>query len=272
MQRLLLALLLALSAAPAAGQTVLPLQPLRERLRTIQVEVNGVSSTFLLDTGGGVTTITPEFAKRIGCKPWGRLSGHRMFGERLDMQRCDGVAIKAAGFDLGKTTLAVFDPTHLLAPGSTAPDGALALDVLADRIFTLDVAGNRLVIEDEASLARRVENAIELPLLATREVFATDAYVGVDTPRGRLWLLLDSGAGGVLLISRDHAAAFGLDPAQDQPRHHRFDLAQGVTVEGTTVTPEMLLIGNLGMPFMKDYMLTFDLPRQRLWVAPKSRG
>ena len=266
MKSLLAALALLSITAPAVAQTTLPLQPLRERLRTIEVEANGVTSTYLFDTRGGVTTVTPQFAERIGCKPWGRITGHRMFGDRLDMQRCDGVKVRAAGFDLGTATFAVFDPTPLLAPGTTAPDGTLALDVLADKVFTLDVAGNRLIIEDQASLARRIEGATELPLLVTREVFATDPYVGFDTPQGRLWLLLDSGAGGVLLISKDHAAMLGLDPAVEEPRNHRFDLAPGVPVEGLTVTPEMMLTGNLGMPFMKDYVLTFDFPNQRLWV------
>lgn len=253
-------------AAPAFAQTTLPLQPLRERLRTIEVEANGVTSTFLFDTGGGITTITPQFAERIGCKPWGRTTGHRMFGERLDMQRCDGVKIKAAGLDLGQATFAVFDPTHLLAPGTTAPDGTLALDVLADKVFTLDVAGNRLIIEDEASLARRIEGATEIPVLVAREVLSTDIYVAHDTPQGRLWFIVDTGMGGGLLIAKDYAALMGLDPAVETPREHSFDLAPGVPVHGLTVTPEMMLMGNMGMPFIKDYVLTVDMPNQRLWV------
>jgi len=32
------------------------------------------------------------------------------------------------------------------------------------------------------------------------------------------------------------------------------------------ITPEMILQGNLGMPFMKDYVLTIDFPNQRMWV------
>lgn len=258
---------IALSApVPAFAEDVLPLQPLRERLRTIDVEVNGVTSTFLFDTGGGITTITPAFAERIGCKPWGRMTGHRMFGDRLDMKRCDGAAIKAGGLDLGRTTLAVFDPTPLLAPGTTVPDGTLALDVFADKVITVDVAGNRMIVEDENTLPARIEGATELPVIVTREVLAADVYVGWDAPEGRLWFILDSGAGGVLLISKDHAALLGLDPAAEGPQPLRFDLAPGVPVEGLAVTPEMMLYGNLGMPFMKDYVLTIDMPNQRLWV------
>jgi hypothetical protein len=266
MRFLLAAAALLAAAPPVLAENVLALQPLRERLRTIEVEVNGVSSTFLLDTGGGVTTITPQFAERIGCRPWGRLTGYRMFGDRLDMQRCDGTRIRSGGFDLGTATVAVYDPTALLAPGTVVPDGSLAMDVFADKVVTLDVAGDRLIVEDPASLARRIEGATELPLLVTREVPGADAYVGWDTPEGRLWFILDSGAGGVLIMARDTAPLLGLDPAAEAPQPLRFELAPGVPVEGPAITPEMILHGNLGMPFMKDYVLTIDFPNQRLWV------
>lgn len=267
MKRLMLAAVAVLMTAPPAfAQHTLALQPLRERLRTIDVEINGVASTFLLDTGGGVTTITPQFAERIGCRPWGRMTGHRMFGDRLDLQRCDNTRVAAGGLDLGTATVAVFDPTALLAPGTAIPDGALAMDVFADRVVTLDVAGNRLIVEDATSLAARIDGAIELPLRVTREVFGTDPYVGWDAPEGRLWFLLDSGAGGVLLIARDTAPLLNLDPLAEGAQALTFDLAPGVAVEGPAVTPDMILHGNLGMPFMKDYVLTIDFPNQRLWV------
>jgi len=262
----LVATVATLAAGAASAEQPMTLKPLRERLRTIEVTINGHTSDFLFDTGGGVTTITPAFAEKIGCKPWGRITGHRMFGDRLDMQRCDGVTVEAQGVRFEPTTLAVFDPTPLLAPGAAAPDGTLAMDVFKDQVVTLDVAGNRLTIEDEASLARRIEGATELPMRVSREVWGVDPYVGVDTEQGRLWMLLDSGAGGVLLVAKDNAAAFGLSPDAEGPQPLKFDLAPGVPVEGLAVTPEMMLLGNLGMPFMKDYVLTMDFPNQRLWV------
>lgn len=244
----------------------LPLTPLRERLRTIQVAINGQTADFVLDTGGGVTTLSPAFAARIGCKPWGRITGHRMFGDRLDLTRCDDVVIASNGVVLGSTTAAVIDLTPYLQPGQAAPDGSLAMDVFADKVVTLDVAGNRLTIEDQASLPARIAGATEVPLKVSREVWSVDPYIGVDTPRGRLWFILDSGAGGVMLIARDNAADFGLDPMAEGPQPLRFEIAPGLPVEGLAVTPEMMLLGNLGMPFMRDYVLTIDFPNQRLWL------
>src|SRR6267143_6470748 len=64
---------------------------------TVQVKVGNHTGVFLFDTGEGVTTITPQFAKTLGCEPWGRISGFRMSGERLDMERCDNLLFELGG-------------------------------------------------------------------------------------------------------------------------------------------------------------------------------
>lgn len=40
---------------------------LRERLRTVDVLVNGNKGRFHFDTTGGVTMISPDFSKKVGC-------------------------------------------------------------------------------------------------------------------------------------------------------------------------------------------------------------
>jgi len=261
----LIAVLAGVVPAMAVPQS-LPLTPLRERLRNIEVVTNGVPATFMLDTGSGITTISPAFAKKIGCHPWGRITGFRMFGDRLDMQRCDGVRLRIGAVSFAPATLAVVDSTPYLKPGEVAPDGAIGLDLFANRIITLDVAGNHLILEDEGSLAPRLAGATEIPLRVSREVWATDAYAGVDGPQGRLWFLLDSGAGGVLLVAKDHASGFGLNPAAEGPQPLNFTLAPGIPVSGQAVTPDLIMDGNLGMPFLRHYTVTLDLPNQRMWV------
>jgi len=57
---------------------------LRERLRTVEVELNGTPRPSC-PTPGGITTITPGFARRMGCSPWGRATGVQMFGDRIDL-------------------------------------------------------------------------------------------------------------------------------------------------------------------------------------------
>ena len=114
----------------------------------------------------------------------------------------------------------------------------------------------------------------ELPVRISRECSARclSAFVGVPTKEGTAWLILDSGAGGVSLISKDHARLFGLDPEGKEQRL-RYEVAPGVPVDSPVVVTDMIMDGNLGQPFMSRYRITIDLAAGRLWLAkPDERG
>lgn len=44
-------------------------------------------------------------------------------------------------------------------------------------------------------------------------------------------------------------------------------LAPGLRAQGTAFTPDMKLDGNLGMPFLRDRIITPGLQAGRLWIA-----
>jgi hypothetical protein len=77
---------------------------------------------------------------------------------------------------------------------------------------------------------------------------------------------LDSGAGGVSLISKDHAGLFGLDPERKEQRL-TYEVAPGLPIDSPVVVTDMIMDGNLGQPFMSQYVITFDLVNGRLWIA-----
>jgi hypothetical protein len=90
----------AASAAHAAKVGAsLPLGTFRGLQPTLNVNVAGHERTFLLDSGGGVTIISPTLAKSVGCEPWGNVVGLRMTGQRIDLPHCDNISIA-----LGKAT------------------------------------------------------------------------------------------------------------------------------------------------------------------------
>jgi hypothetical protein len=108
----------------------------------------------------------------------------------------------------------------------------------------------------------------EVPFRLSRECSARclSAFIGVPTTEGMTWLILDSGAGGVSLISKDHARLFGLDPQRKEQRL-KYEIAPGVPVDSPVLITDMIMDGNLGQPFMKEYVITFDLSRGRMWLA-----
>jgi hypothetical protein len=258
------------AANPARPPQVITLQRFRKALWKVHVTVKGKEGDFLLDTGGGVTLLTDTFLEGIACKFWGRSTGYNMFGKRSDGPHCDDVQIDAGGVALTPVNIGRMDFEGQF-PGDKAPDGLLSLDAFDGKAITLDQASGTLTIETPQSLARRIKTMTELPFRVSRECSGRclSVFLGVPTADGMTWLTLDSGAGGVSLIATDYAKTFVLDPAVKQQRL-KFEAAPGVPVDSPVMVTDMIMDGNLGQPFMSQYVITMDLKNARLWLAPNS--
>lgn len=267
---------LALVAGPAAAgePASAPLGDLLGVLRTVEVRIGDQDATMILDTGGGVTVVTPDLAARVGCTPWGQLSGFRLTGERLTMTRCDNVAVGVASRDLGAKNLGVFDLAALLPPEAGRIDGILSLDVLERTPFTLELGeAARLTLETPDGLAARAAEGVEIPIRLHRQAGGASLTVmaRVPTASGDLWMQLDAGSDAPLLIPPTSATALGLDPAQ--PRQTSTLTLTGAG-GGEVSHPvqlrvrDMIIDGNVGIPVLRNWIMTFDLAAGRLWVRP----
>src|SRR5262249_14490778 len=76
----------------------LKLDPYVDLLRTVKVRIGTLETPFLFDTGGGATVISLETAKAIGCTPFGRGTGFRHDGGRLDGQRGGPIDLSPGAF------------------------------------------------------------------------------------------------------------------------------------------------------------------------------
>ena len=257
--------------APVEKPQVIKLERFRKALWKVHVTINGVPGDFLFDTGGGVTLLSKDYASKIECKYWGRNTGYNMFGKRGDDAHCDGVQLMAGDVALTPVSVGHIDFGDQF-PGDKAPDGLLSLDAFDGKAITIDQVAGTLTIETPSSLAERVTSMKELPMRLVRDCSARclNAFVAVPTPKGLTWLILDSGAGGVSLIARDYADAFGLDTTK-MGQQLRVDIAPGVSVDSPVMIADMIMDGNLGQPFMSQYVLTMDIGRGRLWAAKAGR-
>ncbi len=173
--------------APPSKPVIIPLEPYLGVLWSFQGEVDGKPRRFLLDTAGGITVISQPFADAIGCKPWGRVTGFRMRGDRVDLPRCDDVGLKAAGLPLTAPTAGVIDFSTLLPKDAPPLDGSVALDAFAGRAVTLDLAGRRLIVETPDSLKARARDGVEVPVRFSRDAtgLALTPFVAAPTAKGR---------------------------------------------------------------------------------------
>lgn len=256
----------AVTAAPVA---TLRLEPYRRSV-AVRVTANGKPGLFAFDTAGGHTIASPEFAAAAGCKPWGELAGFTMTGTRLAMPRCDGLRFQVDGHALASPVAGVMQVAPLLAKDAEPIEGLLALDVFAGQTITMDFAGGKLYVESPESAAQRIAGARELPIRLAREAQGLALAVNVEIPtaQGIARFELDSGNGGTLLVSKAYAPLFGLDPEAGDPRPGTIRLAPGIEAHGLVLVKDMNIDGNLGMPFLKDWIVTLDLAAGRMWLQP----
>jgi len=248
---------------------VIPLEPYLTAQTVVHAVVNGQSGTFLFDTGQGVSVFSPAFAARVGCHPWGRISGFRMTGERLDSPHCDDIPFELAGQKLAAPVVGILDVMKFIGPDAPAVDGALGLDLFAHRLITI-VPRRQIVLESPASLFQRIRNGRELPIRVVRDVEGIALCVdgAVRTPEGVAWMELDNGNGGSLVVANHIAPLLGLATDISTPQPGRFELANGMAVEGTLRTRDLIMDGNISAQFLNRWTLTLDLERGRAWLGP----
>ncbi len=240
-------------------------------MMVMHAKVRGHEGTFLLDTGGGISYITPGFAQTIGCKPWGQISGFTLTGQRIDMPRCDELSFGIQDQHFSAPISGVFDVMKFMKPNVPPLDGSIGLDIFVGRTVTLSLMGRKLFVESAVSAQRRIRQGKEVPIRLVREVngVALAVQVGVPTSEGMAWMELDSGNGGANVIAKHLAPLIKLDPSKKEPQPASFQIAGGIPVEGKArVNDTLTMDGNIGTSFMLKWDLTLDLAKSRAWLAP----
>lgn len=261
---------------PAQGHAkpvVIPLTPYLDSAWTLEAEIGSRTGRFLFDTGGGITVITPNTAVEAGCVPWGRMTGFRMRGDRVDMTRCDNVRFRVKGRALHKSTVGVLDFATLLPPGAPELAGSVALDSFGDRIVTIDLSRRRVILNARSNLAAQVAGAKEVRLRLAREVAgrALVPLVAVRTARGPVWMQLDTGSDASVVVGEHNADAFGLQAGTNRRQQLHAELEGDVPLSEETVRVAPLVIdGNIGSLTLKRWVVTLDLPNRRAWIAPSN--
>ncbi|HEY2463827.1 MAG TPA: hypothetical protein VGI32_07190 [Steroidobacteraceae bacterium] len=259
---------------PHSAPALIRLEPYADEHWTFKASIKGREESFLLDTGGGLTAVSPEAAAQMGCEPWGQLTGFRMRGDRVDLKRCDHVEIDAGGILLRLPTTGIWDFNKMLPKDAAPIAGNVGLDAFAGRIITLDIGNRQLVIETAKSLKARIAAAKEVPVQFVKEAegYSTTIAAALDTPKGRIWMSLDSGDDVPITISSHVARALGLDPEKKGAQPFDAALAGGVALRGSARVKDIIFDGNIGAPVISGWIMTMDLVHQRLWIAASKKN
>ena len=259
--------------SPAVPAETIQLTPFIQTARTVHAVINGQAGTFLFDTGGGLSLLTPAFAKKIGCQPWGQITGHQMSGKRLDTQRCNDVAVRFGAMEVKMDGVGVFDFQKLLPPDAPQVDGSLALDLFDDKVVAFSQSRNVLTVLEAVPTA--LQRCASMPVHVVREAsgFALTVSLPVRTSSGTAWFELDSGnASPYTLVNHTIATALGMQPALQDKSQAVLTLGDGQAVTLKTLVLDLVIDGNLGTNFLADYDVTVDLKARRAWIVPVKKS
>ena len=236
----------------------------------LRAEIAGHAGLFLFDTGGGVTIVTPATAAWSGCHVWGRLTGFRATGERLDTPRCDDLHVSLGGRDFTAPIASVFDLAKVVSPDMPLLSGLIALDLFAGRTITIRPRAHELVVETASSLPARIRGATTVPVRLVRDAegvaLSVDAAVG--TPAGQAWMELDTGNLGPLMVGEQVAALLRLDPNRPGRQAASFALVGSVPVKGAARVGRLTMDGDIGENVLAHWDVTLDLGAGRAWFRP----
>jgi hypothetical protein len=242
------------------------LNPYTGRLVTVDVVIEGDTARLIFDTGGGETLISPEIAKRVGCDPTGRSAGFRMSGERVDFQLCYAVPVSIGGVAFEHEQLGVWDINAVLPEGVPPVDGVLSLKTFADQPITLDLGNGLLTLETAASYRDRIRDMTRLTsrLATGTDGDELDVFVRgeVDAPA---WFLLDSGNLDVVQVAPHLGDS-------DGTWEHVLHVDGMPPVATSFRTRDIIYDGVLSEEFMREWVFSFDLASNEVWVKPANEA
>lgn len=244
----------------------------------------GPASAMMVDTGMGVTLLTPEACARAGCMPEGTWSGKRMSGQSIELAIARVSSLTVAGHRVENARVAVFASDDVIHR-DLGVEGIAGLDVFRDQAVTFDHPSMRVVLESAASLGAREAAGTKVAVRIKNDGPATEVYLPLEIAKGTVAEMeVDSGSLHMILDDR-FMGTLGIDPASPsvprkegrdetgQPYTRRYAKLPrdvpvagigarklGVAKDATVMFQKIIHDGLLGQQFLREHVVTFDIP------------
>ena len=213
--------------------------------------------------------MTPEVADAMGCEPFGRITGFRHNGDPISGPRCGPTTLILAGWPVEVET-GPYDLMSLLR-GAPVVEGLIGLTAFIGDTVTVDWAANQLIVESPESFRTRITGTRPLQVRPSRQGGGAflDLFVRVVAARGDLWLEMDSGNTGPVLLSPHAARQLGVELSPSEPRPVLLQFAGFGPVEVMALERETIYDGLLNAAFHAAHSVTLDLARMRAWMRER---
>jgi len=270
MKKLIAILFFIAFALKAKSQDTIALTPYVGKLKKLNVWIGTKQYTFLFDTGGGETFISPEVAKALNKETYSKNVGIRMTGEVIYYRKCDSVTIDFGTVKVLHTTLGVWDVMNILPKELPKVDGVISLKSFHGKIFTLDLNNNRIIIETAKSHSNKIKY---MTLLNSRIATGPDGnelsvFLSIWHNQHKYWFLFDSGNIGKFIFSPQTASEWGLESDTNKV-NKEYDTAilLGARQHQVNVTTaNIMYAGVTNYDFIAKNVYAIDLLKNEVWI------
>lgn len=307
MTRLTLALVLAIAlsgcgAAITTTQTTHTVQPIasiplgvaEDHFHTVSVRVTNLApvsetdatprrvvTTFILDTGIGISLVSQSLCERIQCALTGEFVGQRMSGQAVRVPTARVATLELGEYVQHDVLVGVVDIDGFFP--EPAIEGFLGLPFFAESAVTIDPFARQLIVESEDSLAARLANGNAIPVRLSVQGPAIDAFVQATLPHDQhAEMLLDTGSRGLTLHTR-YAEGLGIDLSTVRTQQGQDETGHAYTRYFTTLDTlslvdapestrptlrvmfqEIIHDGLIGTDYLSSFIATFDVAHARV--------
>ncbi|RNI23903.1 retropepsin-like aspartic protease [Flexivirga caeni] len=255
---------------------------------------DGSTARFLVDTGIGITILSPSVVERCQLAMTGSdYTGHRMSGQAVSVPlvqlpslelRSDSPSAGSGGFAVlsGTVGVADFGPSE----GAHGFDGILGLDLLGPLRLTVDPFTSVIAL---ARMQHGGPDQIEIPVRLHEDGPAIDLRTNLRLPDGTVTEVeIDTGSAATILDERfmvscevtDAEPTSRVTEGVDETGHHyrrqfipipgSVSLAAAPATElrqPTVMFQQLALNGLIGTDFLDRYVQTYDTTRGILTLA-----
>jgi len=271
MKKCLLLFLLLLKGSHAFCQDTIQLKNYFGDLRKIDIVISGKSYSFLFDTGGGETMISPALANSLGKNIHGSVTGFRMSGERIAYPVCDSITLTMGHTKIFHSSLGVWDLMSILPKDFPKLDGVVSLKSFENRMITLDLGHNRIIIHNLTSFKKEVFNKTLLQSRFANGLAGNELNIFLALYKNgiRYLFLFDSGNIGNLLFS--HKSAYEWKLEDDTTNNNRSFGATLITlgrkmINTTSESAAIIYDGALNYNILSKSIFIIDFSKKKIWM------
>lgn len=255
----------------------------------VRVRVNGSRPLrMLLDSGAGTSALARRTVEALGLSATGELPGKGVSGyAAIGVVQVDELSV--GELKLLDRTIGAFELPAEMQAALGGIDGIIGFELLHTFAVQLDFQRQTMTVFHPLSSPSAFPG-LELPFTYITKIPAVVAAVGSDSGN----FIVDIGNRAGVVIHKAFAADAGLDslPTGTITGQRAIGGIGGSTAVREVYLPSLRLdtavfhnipalllesgagiaastevAGNLGTPFLDDFLLTFDYPRQRIWLA-----